>query len=136
MRVAGRPNPKVQLGPIDCSVALLLCDLAQPDVPIVYASDAFASLTGYTNAEILGKNCRFLQAPGGKVRPTSHRKYVDERTVRKMHTAVQTNDEVQLEVVNFKRNGSLFVNLLTMIPVRWDSHDFRYCVGFQVERED
>ncbi|TEA18925.1 White collar 1 protein [Colletotrichum sidae] len=136
LRVAGRPNPKVTLGSIDCSVALLLCDLEQPDTPIVYASEHFSILTGYSNKEIMGKNCRFLQAPGGKVRKESARKHVDKHSVRTMKKAVVENDEVQLEVVNFKKDGTPFVNILTMIPVRWDSPHFRYSVGFQVERED
>ncbi|KAK1984136.1 vivid PAS protein VVD [Colletotrichum cereale] len=136
LRVIGRPNPKVELGAIDCSVALLLCDLQQPDTPIVYASEHFSILTGYTNSEIIGKNCRFLQTPGGKVNQTSAPKQVDKDTVKSMHKAVEANEEVQLEVLNFKKDGTPFVNLLTMIPVRWDSEDFRYSVGFQVERED
>ncbi|OLN85281.1 White collar 1 protein 1 [Colletotrichum chlorophyti] len=136
LRVISRPNPKIQLGAIDCSVALLLCDLEQPDTPIVYASEPFSLLTGYSNKEIMGKNCRFLQAPGGMVKKQSARKHVDKDTVKRMRESVETNDEVQLEVVNFKKDGTPFVNLLTMIPVLWDSHHYRYSVGFQVERED
>jgi len=136
LRVVGRPNPKVELGAIDCSVALLLCDLQQPDTPIVYASEHFSILTGYTNREILGKNCRFLQAPGGNVNKKSSRKHVDKETVKAMRKAVEMNDEIQTEVLNFRKDGTPFVNLLTMIPVRWDSQDFRYSVGFQVEREN
>lgn len=135
LRVASRPNPKIELGAIDCSVALLLCDLAQPDTPIVYASEAFSMLTGYTNAEIMGKNCRFLQAPGGKVRPKSERKHVDDKTVRKMRHAVRDNNEVEVKVTNFRKDGTRFTNLLTMIPVHWDSQDYRYSVGFQVALE-
>ncbi|EGY14406.1 vivid PAS protein VVD [Verticillium dahliae VdLs.17] len=135
-RVMGRSSPKVELGPIDCSVALVLCDLAQPDCPIVYASEAFTFLTGYSNAEILGRNCRFLQAPGGKVSRSSPRKYVDDRMVKKMRKAVEKNDEVQLEVQNFRKDGSPFMNILTMIPVTWDSEDYRYSVGFQVSRDE
>ncbi|KAF9876209.1 vivid PAS protein VVD [Colletotrichum karsti] len=136
LRVAGRPNPKVSLGAIDCSVALILCDLEQPDTPIVYASEHFSILTGYSNKEIMGKNCRFLQAPGGKVRQKSARKNVDKDTIKQMKRAVETNDEFQTEVLNFKKDGTPFVNILTMIPVHWDSPGFRYSVGFQVERED
>ncbi|KAM0594339.1 hypothetical protein ACHAPN_005885 [Verticillium nonalfalfae] len=135
-RVMGRSSPKVELGPIDCSVALVLCDLAQPDCPIVYASEAFTFLTGYSNAEILGRNCRFLQAPGGKVSRSSPRKYVDDRMVKQMRKAVEKNDEVQLEVQNFRKDGSPFMNILTMIPVTWDSEDYRYSVGFQVSRDE
>ncbi|KAM0331515.1 hypothetical protein ACHAQA_003192 [Verticillium albo-atrum] len=135
-RVLERPSPKVELGAIDCSVALVLCDLAQPDCPIVYASEAFSLLTGYSNAEILGRNCRFLQAPGGRVSPTSTRRYVDEKTIKKMRKAVERNDEIQVDVQNFRKDGSPFINTLAMIPVTWDTAEYRYSVGFQAIREE
>lgn len=30
-------------------------------MPLIYANEAFARITGYSVAESLGKNCRFLQ---------------------------------------------------------------------------
>jgi PAS domain S-box-containing protein len=114
-------------------VALLVCDLQQPDIPIVYASEPFIELTGYAPSEIVGRNCRFLQAPGGAVQARSVRQHVDRDTVRRMRKAVEGNTEVQLRVNNFKRDGRMFVNLLTIIPVTWDTEQFRYSVGFQCE---
>lgn len=38
-------------------------DPQMPDNPIVYASDSFIELTGYSRAQVLGRNCRFLQGP-------------------------------------------------------------------------
>lgn len=134
-RIMARPNATVHLGPIDCSVALIVCDLALPDTPIVYASDPFYEMAGYRPAEIMGKNCRFLQAPGGNVKPKSVRKHVDKDTIKKMRKAVTTNTEIQTEVVNFKKDGKPFINLLTIIPIQWESKDFRYSVGFQCEKE-
>ncbi|KAK7743707.1 hypothetical protein SLS62_010485 [Diatrype stigma] len=61
IQVKTRPNPVVELGAVDASCALLMCDLLRPDHPIVYASEAFEALTGYSQREILGRNCRFLQ---------------------------------------------------------------------------
>jgi PAS domain S-box-containing protein len=101
----------------------------------VYASEGFCELTGYTTSEIMGRNCRFLQAPGGDVRPKSKRKHVDRETIRKMRNAVEKDDEIQIEVVNFKKSGENFVNLLTMIPIRWNGDDHRYSVGFLVDRD-
>ncbi len=40
----------------------VIADPHLPDCPIVFASDAFLELTGYSREEILGRNCRFLQA--------------------------------------------------------------------------
>lgn len=133
-RIYARPNPQINLGPIDCSVSLLVCDLAQPDHPIVYASDPFLHMTGYRMGDIQGKNCRFLQEPGGNVKPRSPRKFVDKRTLRGMHEAIRANKEHQTTVTNFKKDGRPFVNILTIIPIPWDGKDYRYSVGFQCEK--
>ncbi|KAK0640889.1 vivid PAS protein VVD [Cercophora newfieldiana] len=131
--IQGRPNPQVNLGPVDLSCAMILCDLTQPDQPIVYANDAFCFMTGYTAEEVKGRNCRFLQAPGGRVRPKSVRTGVDERAIRKMRKAVDKRAEISLEVLNFKKNGQSFINILTMIPVKVEGK--WHCVGFQCEKE-
>lgn len=133
-RIYDRPNPQINLGPIDCSVAMIVCDLALPDHPIVYASDPFLQMTGYHMGEIQGRNCRFLQAPGGDVKPRSVRNSVDKRTVRGMRDAIKANHEHQAIVTNFKKDGSAFMNILTIIPIPWDGKDYRYSVGFQCER--
>ncbi|OTB09596.1 hypothetical protein M426DRAFT_316146 [Hypoxylon sp. CI-4A] len=134
IRVMTRSNPVIDLGPIDASCALVMCDLHQQDSPIVYVSDPFVELTGYSQSEIMGKNCRFLQAPGGKVRKQSTRKHINKDIVKKMRWAVESNNEMAVEVTNFKKDGQKFTNLLTMIPVYWDSSTPRYSVGFLAEK--
>lgn len=133
-RIYARPNPQINLGPIDCSVALIVCDLTAADNPIVYASDPFLHMTGYRMGEIRGRNCRFLQAPDGDVKARSSRKYVDKSTVRGMREAVKANKEHQTTVTNFRKDGRPFVNILTLIPITWDSEDYRYSVGFQCDQ--
>ena len=41
----------------------VISDPSVPDNPIVYASQGFLTLTGYTLDQVLGRNCRFLQGP-------------------------------------------------------------------------
>lgn len=134
LRVISRPNPVVDLGAIDASCALILCDLTLPDYPVVYVNEPFEELTGYSQHETIGRNCRFLQAPGGIVRKSSIRKHVDKDTIKKMRRAVEGNQELALEVVNFKKNGKKFTNVLAMIPICWDSPEPRFSVGFQAEK--
>ncbi|KAI0113263.1 putative vivid protein [Daldinia grandis] len=134
IRVMTRPNPVIELGPIDASCALIMCDLQQQDYPIVYASGPFTELTGYSQSEVIGLNCRFLQAPGGRVRQQSARKHVNKDVLKRMRRSVEANDELAVEIVNFKKNGDRFVNVLTMIPVHWDSQAPQYSVGFLAEK--
>ncbi|GAO14988.1 uncharacterized protein UV8b_00501 [Ustilaginoidea virens] len=136
LRLMGRPNPQIELGPIDCSVALVLCDLGLPDEPIVYASDAFCELTGYAKSEIMGRNCRFLQTPassGSKGKSASRPKSRSKTASSQMRHAIQERREIQLKVTNYRRNGQRFSNLVSIIPLDLDDTGYRYAVGFAVE---
>ena len=67
MQVATRKNPEIEIGAVDLSCAFVVCDVTQHDCPIIYVSEIFERLTGYSKFEVLGRNCRFLQDPDGKV---------------------------------------------------------------------
>jgi PAS domain-containing protein len=133
MRVAARPKPEINIGPVDLSCAFVVCDITQPDMPIVYCSDVFERLTGYSNLEIIGRNCRFLQAPDGDVQPGSQRKYVDGKSVLSLKNKITRREEIQLSLINYRKGGQPFNNLLTMIPIPWDTLELKFYVGFQVD---
>ncbi|EWG39191.1 hypothetical protein FVEG_02125 [Fusarium verticillioides 7600] len=133
-RVMGRPNPQVVLGPVDCSVALVVCDMGQADAPVIYVSESFSELTGYTAREVLGRNCRFLQAPPGHERSLD-RKGTDKVASHRMRQAVCAGREIQIPVTNYKKYGQPFNNLLTIIPVPVDETGCRYCIGFLSEMD-
>lgn len=96
-------------------------------------SEAFGRLTGYSEEEIVGVNCRFLQSPDGKVEPGLQRKFADSDTVYRMRTTIEERNEIQVSVINYRKGGQPFINLVTMIPIRWDSNEYRFYVGFQVD---
>ena len=133
MRVATRPKPLINIGAVDMSCAFAVCDVTQHDIPIVYCSDVFERLTGYTKHEILGRNCRFLQAPDGKIQAGIKRKYVDDRSVLRIKRMINQRQEMQISIINYRKGGQPFMNLLTMIPITWDNDEIRYYVGFQVD---
>lgn len=133
MRVAARPKPQINIGAVDMSCAFVVCDVTQHDIPIVYCSDIFERLTGYTKHEILGRNCRFLQAPDGRIQAGLKRKYVDDQSVWRIKNMITARQEMQTSVINYRKGGQPFMNLLTMIPITWDSDEIKYYVGFQVD---
>lgn len=133
MRVAARPKPQINIGAVDMSCAFVVCDVTQHDIPIVYCSDVFERLTAYTKHEILGRNCRFLQAPDGKIQAGVKRKYVDDQSVLRIKKMISRRQETQVSLINYRKGGQPFMNLLTMIPITWDSEEIKYYVGFQVD---
>lgn len=67
------------------SYNFVLSDPHLPDNPIVYASQGFLSMTGYSREEIIGRNCRFLQGPD-----------TDRRTVLMIREACREERAVQV----------------------------------------
>ncbi|KAJ3190361.1 blue light receptor [Gaertneriomyces sp. JEL0708] len=136
-RVVHRPNPKINLGPVDMSCSFLVTDASKPEHPIVYASETFSKLTGYDNKEVVGKNCRFLQAPDGKVEKGSNRKYTDNSLVFQMKKKVDLCEECQFTVINYKKTGEPFINLVTIVPVEYyRPGEVSFFVGFQIDLVD
>ncbi|KAL1301951.1 hypothetical protein AAFC00_002409 [Neodothiora populina] len=153
LRVATRSNPIIDIGMVDTNCALVLCDTFQPDCPIVYCSEGFEALTGYKQEEILGRNCRFLQKPpavpietessrrntAATSRYTSHKvQELDLAALADFKAQIMSGNEAQITVTNYTRWGAPFTNILTAIPLSWDTAPAerkRYIVGFQVNRE-
>jgi PAS domain S-box-containing protein len=131
--VATRKNPTVEIGAVDLSCAFVVCDMTLNDCPIIYVSDNFQNLTGYNRHEIIGKNCRFLQSPDSKVEAGTKREFVANDAVFKLKKAVAERTEIQQSLINYRKGGKPFLNLLTMIPIPWDTDEYRYCIGFQID---
>ena len=85
---------------------MILADPRQDDCPIAFANNAFLDLTGYEEAEVLGRNCRFLQGAG-----------TDPGSVRQLREAVQDKRATALEILNYRRDGTPFWNAIFMGPV-------------------
>ncbi|CEP19380.1 hypothetical protein [Parasitella parasitica] len=132
-RLINRPNPQIQLGPIDLSCSFVVSDANQFDCPVIYCSPAFERLTGYTNSEIVGKNCRFLQSPDGQVTCGSRRQHTDNQAVYHLKAQLNQKKELQASIINYRKGGQPFVNLVTVIPILGDTGQVDYFVGLQVD---
>ncbi|TFY63930.1 hypothetical protein EVG20_g6130 [Dentipellis fragilis] len=139
-RVATRQNPKIVLGPVDMSCSFVVVDVRRFDSPIVYASATFCRLTGYDEQEVLGRNCRFLQAPNGQVQKGEPRRYTAPEAVHHLRKCLVADKECQTSIINYKKDGTAFINLVTVIPVtggvsngQEEADDVVYHVGFQVD---
>ncbi|NJC34591.1 PAS domain S-box-containing protein [Sphingomonas jejuensis] len=85
---------------------MILTDPHQADNPIVFANKAFLDLTLYEEAEVLGRNCRFLQGA-----------QTDRQAVTQLREAIERKDSIALELLNYRRDGSPFWNAVFIGPV-------------------
>ncbi|KAG2222725.1 hypothetical protein INT45_011213 [Circinella minor] len=132
-RILNRPNPEINIGPIDMSCSFLVTDMRQYDCPIVYCSPNFETLTGYKGSEIIGRNCRFLQAPDGQVTMGARRQHTDNTAVYHLKSYLEQGKEHQASIINYRKGGQAFVNLVTVIPVPDETHQTTFLVGLQVD---
>ncbi|KAF4417022.1 white collar 1 [Fusarium acutatum] len=123
--VVNQDNPQFDIGQIDMTCSFVICDVALEDYPIVYASDSFQTLAGYSRHEVLGRNCRFLQSPDGKVERSSPRLFVDNGTAYSLKKSVQEGRETQISMINYRNGGQPFLNHLSIIPIPWDTDEIR-----------
>ena len=133
-RAITRPNPSIALGPVDLSCSFAISDARHPEQPLIYASETFCHLTGYSLHEILGKNCRFLQTPGVPLEAGTERQHTDNRAVEHLKRHLTGFRECQASLINYRKDGSPFINLVTVVPVSWsDPSQVDFLVGFQVD---
>lgn len=134
MKVATRKDPEIDIGKVDMSCAFVVCDITLFDCPIIYASDIFERLTGYNKHEVKGQNCRFLQSPEGKVQAGAKREFVDNDSVFYLKNRIGDKREAQCSLINYRKGGQPFVNLLSIIPITGeDDETIKYFVGFLVD---
>ncbi len=101
---------------------ILVTDATQPHNPIIFASSGFERLTGYTNAEVLGWNCRFLQGPK-----------TDQTELDKLREALRTGRPCTVVLLNYRKDGTTFWNELSVSPVRDNAGRLTHFVGVQAD---
>jgi PAS domain S-box-containing protein len=91
----------------DAAMPIAVSDATHPDRPLVYVNAAFERLTGYTRAEVLGRNCRFLQG--------------DQRNqpgLATLRAALADDQPCTVVLANRRRDGQTFLNELSVMPIR------------------
>jgi PAS domain S-box-containing protein len=86
--------------------AITITDPRLKDNPIVYVNPSFLDLTGYTEEEVLFKNCRFLQG-----------KRTDKRVSKRMADALRDCKAVTVDIINYRKDGKPFWNHIEIGPV-------------------
>jgi PAS domain S-box-containing protein len=100
--------------------SIVISDPNQPDDPLVYVNPAFERTTGYTAEEVLGRNCRFLQDEDR-----------DQPAVGELRAAVHEGRHCSVVLRNYRKDGTLFWNELSIYPVRDEKRRVTNFVGVQ-----
>ncbi|EIJ47643.1 PAS/PAC sensor hybrid histidine kinase [Herbaspirillum sp. GW103] len=101
---------------------MIVSDPNKPDNPIIFVNNAFMNMTGYSRAEVVGKNCRFLQGPE-----------TDRSVVAQVRQAVAERREMATELLNYRKNGSTFWNALFISPVYDQRGELKYFFSSQLD---
>jgi PAS domain S-box-containing protein len=103
-------------------IAAVISDPKRPDNAIIECNQAFMDLTGYSRAEIVGRNCRFLRGQGSETALTDI-----------LRAAIQNRQPVMVEILNYKKDGSPFRNAVMVAPIFDANGDLEYFLGSQAE---
>ncbi|MGR8942222.1 MAG: PAS domain-containing protein [Gammaproteobacteria bacterium] len=115
--------PQVLTQILDGSVnGITLSDPDLDDNPIVYANKAFEKITGYTREETVGRNCRFLQ---GEER--------NQPELQQVRDAIKNAKPLEVTLKNFRKNGELFYNRLSITPLFDREGRLIYFLGVQYD---
>ena len=106
----------------EAPVGITISDPDRPDNPLIYVNRAFERVTGYPRSEVLGNNCRMLQGPES-----------DPETVARMREAIDAEEPVQVEILNYRKDGTEFWNEVTIAPLTNHAGEVTNFVGFQAD---
>lgn len=102
------------------SNGIVITDALLPDNPIIYINRGFEEITGYTRAEALNRNCRFLQNDDR-----------EQEGVRIIRNAIKKGESCQVEIRNYKKDGTLFWNEVSINPIKNEDGIITHFIGIQ-----
>ncbi|WP_242084625.1 PAS domain-containing sensor histidine kinase [Aestuariivivens sediminis] len=85
---------------------IVITDALKYDNPVIYFNSTFQKLTGYSEEDILHKNCRFLQGNDK-----------DQKALDDLRKAIKNGESCQARLRNYKKDGTLFWNDLYVFPI-------------------
>ncbi|AHF03511.1 histidine kinase [Marichromatium purpuratum 984] len=100
------------------SCGILITDARRADNPLVYVNPEFERITGYRASEVVGHNCRLLQAGDS-----------DQPGVKMLREGLGGRQPVTVLLRNYRKDGSLFWNQISIAPVFDSDGELVHFVG-------
>lgn len=103
-------------------MGVVISDPTLPDNPIIFVNSGFTVMTGYTLAEVVGRNCRFLQGPE-----------TDPAVIAQLRQTIAQRQPFKGVLLNYRKDGRPFWNELTINPVFNSEGKLVNFVGLQAD---
>ncbi|MBO9419520.1 MULTISPECIES: PAS domain-containing protein [Stappiaceae] len=87
-------------------MSVVFSDPNVPDNPMIFVSEEFERQTGYTSAEAVGRNCRFLQGP--ETNPFA---------IEAIRQGLKAQTRFTIDILNYRKDGTPFMNRLRIRPI-------------------
>lgn len=100
------------------SVVILNAEIGKHGREIIFANKAFTELTGYTPEEVIGETLHFLNGPE-----------TDDRVRAKLRRSMDTFQPIEVEFINYKKNGEKFWVNTSMVPVQNKKGEYTHWVA-------
>lgn len=99
---------------------ITITDMKAPNQPLIFVNKAFEEMTGYDQSEVLGKNCRFLQ-----------NNCAQPKEVAEIANALKKGQPCRVALKNYKKDGTLFWNELSLAPIKNSAGEITHYIGIQ-----
>ncbi len=117
--MSGTPDELFRRTADSAPIGMVLVDATDPALPLVYANPEFCNLCGYPLADLVGRNLRFLQ---GEDREQDAR--------HRLRESLERGEGTRVLLRNYRKDGSLFWNEMSVIPVRDAESFITHFAGF------
>jgi diguanylate cyclase (GGDEF)-like protein/PAS domain S-box-containing protein len=114
------PDISLEAAVASAETCIVLADARRASLPIIFVNQAFTDHTGYSATEVIGRNCRFLQGPKS-----------DQAIVDRMRSALARGVAIACELVNYRKNGEMFWNSITINPIHDEAGMLTHFIAFQ-----
>ena len=105
--------------------SIIITDVTDSDYPIIYVNSGFEVMTGYSFEEVKGKNCRFLQGSDRQ-----------QPQIEQLRHCLKNGKSCKLTLRNYRKDGSLFWNEMSLSPIKDESGNVIYYIGTQTDITD
>ncbi|MEA5507369.1 PAS domain-containing protein [Halotia wernerae UHCC 0503] len=102
------------------SNGIIIADARLANNPIIYVNSAFEQITGYSASDVIGHNCGFLQGTD-----------INQPAIYELRSAINAGMNCKVVLRNYRKDGTLFWNELTISPIYDENGQLTHFIGIQ-----